>query len=795
MVYGNMEGPTRSAVRFVGRPETVEALRRKLLALRAGTGGVSLVVGDTGVGKSTLVAELLAEIRELGVRLLVGRARALDEPPPFSLIQSALESARDDPLLRTDLDPPVGGGSMLIGFAPGFGEEVAPAPPGMEGRLLQVLGGVGPDGTSSPDQVLTGIAERFLEFTRHGPTVLVLEDLHRADKSSLTAIEFFANELKDRPLGILATSRPAASLSAPGRARLEAFESATHAEVILLPPMTRGETALYLRSNGSGRELSAEEVERRYSESGGNPFLLQAFEERPRTGPAPDAGSPTGPPRLDELGQRILDVAAVLGPEFPFDLLLRVSGEDEERLAEEVDRLVGRGLLLERSGEVLEFPEDRLRAEAYNALSERRRRFLHGRAGEALEAIGILGSTEIYALAHHFYMGRIGPKSVQYNTRAAEIAERAPAPDVAWEHFARALESQRGEIPGDPEKEAELVLQLARITEELGALNEAERLLRECLDREKEGPRLSPRRRATLEIFLARVLTDRGELPSAAELAQKVLATPGLADQLLIQIGAHHQLGQALYYEGKYPEAVAQHTEEIGLARQVGNPQVLARAQIWRVAALAMMGETLQAIAEAREVTKVRDGLGLVRESAQAHLFLGDILADARSPPEERKHAVEEYATAMRFAREAKDPRRVGWALYKTSELQRESGAPDQATESVRRACEIFGQMGDQVGLAVSLKVRAQLAMDGADYDSADTDLARARTLLEGLNHTLEELDVILRLAQLAAARGDLPRATDLIAELDRRNLLGLRPDLVTELDRVRESLAAPSPP
>ena len=103
------------------------------------------------------------------------------------------------------------------------------------------------------------IADRLLEFTRHGPTVLIFEDLHRADKSSLAGVEFFASELKDRPLSILATSRPAASLSSVGRRQLEAFESATKAGRIELQPLSSEETAVYLKSNDPTRDFSPEE--------------------------------------------------------------------------------------------------------------------------------------------------------------------------------------------------------------------------------------------------------------------------------------------------------------------------------------------------------------------------------------------------------------------------------------------------------------------------------------------------------------------------------------------------------
>ncbi len=275
-----MAAEAGSARPFVGRVETVEALHRRFEDARAGTGGVTLLVGGTGVGKSALVAELVRDIRARGVRVLLGRALALDDPPPFSLIRSVIQSAHDDPTLQPTEPRSLGADQFLIGFAPRLGEPAFPSPTGMEERLLEVLGETDERGESSRERVLTGIAEQFLEFTRHGPTVLVLEDLHRADESSLAAVEFLANQLQNRPLWVLATSRPYGSLTESGRARLEGFESATRARRILLRPMTSGEVADYLRMTDPSREYSPEEVARRYSETGGNPLLLQQLDRR-----------------------------------------------------------------------------------------------------------------------------------------------------------------------------------------------------------------------------------------------------------------------------------------------------------------------------------------------------------------------------------------------------------------------------------------------------------------------------------------------------------------------------------
>ncbi|MGA8603489.1 MAG: AAA family ATPase [Thermoplasmata archaeon] len=776
---------------FVGRVETVEALHRRFEDARAGTGGVTLLVGGTGVGKSALIAELVRDIRTRGIRVMVGRALALDDPPPFSLIRSAVQSAHDDPGLRSEDVSPIGGDQFLIGFAPRLGEAAFPTPVGIEERLLEVLGETDERGDMSRDRVLTGIAEEFLEFTRRGPTVLILEDLHRADESSLSAVEFLANQLQNRPLWILATSRPYSTLSESGRARLEGFEGATRARRIVLRPMTSGEVADYLRMSDPSREFSPEEVARRYSETGGNPLLLQQLDRRMASAGESRGRPGAGLPPLDEEANRTLDVAAVLGPEFTFGILLRASGEDEERLAEAVDRLVGQGLLFERPGELLAFPEDRLRDEAYAHLTESRRRLLHRRAGEALEAMGSADLTTIYALARHFYLGRVDEKSVHYNRIAAEIADRALAPDVARDHLSRALESQRDLHPEDRDGESEIVLELSRTTNELGRLQEAEGILRDFLDQGKDDPRLSPRGRATLEIYLARVLSDRGDWRAAAEVARKVLSSAGLEGQLLVRLGAHRLLGEALFYEGHYPEALAQHTEEIRLAREAGNERATALGQARRASVLAMMGQPESALAEAREAAAALERVGPARESAQAHLFLGVLIANSKTPVPHHEESIAEFAEAIRLAEKAQDPRRVGWALFNTADILREAGQFEEAVEKVQRARDILGRIGDRFGLIQSIIVRGKIAIDRGEYDLAESDLLEAYRLVRELNAPADEVDVVLRLAQLSYARGDRASARRRVAELERQNLPALRVDIAEDFERLKHALAA----
>lgn len=776
---------------FVGRAETVDFLRRRLDEVRAEKSGVSLVVGDAGVGKSTLLTQLAADSRARGLRVLIGRSPAVDDPPPFSLIQSVLDGAQADPTLRIRPSPFQGSPLSEAGAT----RAVPGGPPSsatdFEKELLEAVGVTGNRVKIPRDLLLTRTADWFLEFSSEGPTVLLLDDLHRADESSLHALEFVVKQLGDQPLWVVGTSPRLGSLTEVRRARLEAFERSTHAEQVPLRSLTLEEVGGYLQAINPARHLTAEELERRYTETGGNPLLLQQLDRRLSSGSPLHDRPPAGLFPIDEEAQRALDVAAALGPEFSFDLLVGASGEDEEHLMEVVDRLVDRGLLLERPGGLLEFPQDRLREQAYSHLTGSQRLLIHRRAGETREALEGAGSARIFGLARDFYLGREDLKSLEYNRFAAEMANRALAPDIAREFLVRALESQRSASPDDLEGEANLVLELGRLDAELGRLEEAEGILRGFLNREKDDKRLPTRLRATFELSLAGVLHARGDVGGTMALSERLLSTPGLENDVVVRVGAHRLMGVGLYYQGRYPEALSHNTEALRLARESGNEELIGLALMWHSGVLAMVGQSDQALVEARQVVSIYDRLGSATKSAQGHLFLGNMLADNKSNPQYRQEALVVLDKTVRLGEEAQDPRRAGWALYHSSEVLRELGRVKEADEKAQRAYVTLGRIGDRIGQGVSIKVRGQIATGQGSYDVAQTHLLEALRLIQGLHHTLEEIDVVLRLAQLSSARGDRAGALRYIAVLERLKLPTARPDLATEFEQLRGSLAA----
>jgi tetratricopeptide (TPR) repeat protein len=778
---------------FLGRMEAVEALYRRFDDARAGNGGVTLLVGATGTGKSTLVSELARDFRARGAQVLVGRAPPLDVPPPLSLIRSAIESAHD---LASRSEEPLGGGpgpsSVLIGFAPRLRLADLPTPVRIEERLLSEIEEADERGELAREPLWSGLIEQFREISRGGATVLILEDLHRSDDLSLEAIEYLAGRLTDRPFWILATTRPFEALPESRRARLEEFEGTARARRTNLRPFTSAEVAEYLHWREPDREFSTEEVARRYSETGGNPLLLEQFDRRWPTPPTATASGEARPEPepLSEDDQRTVAVASVLGPEFPFSVLLRASGEDEERLAESVDRLVGRGLLFERTGELLAFPDDRARAEVYGQLTESRRRLLHRRAGEALEASGGADFGTIYSLAQHFYLGKVDEKSVQYNRAAAEIAERVYAHETARLHLERALEAFRRLRPDDADGEAGIVLELAQEIDHVGEYRDAEKFVRDHLAG-RGAARISAPVRALAELYIAQIQSDQGEWRAADETTEKVLRSVDLAAHPLVCLALHRLRGEALYYQGRYAESLAEHDEELRIARSSGNERATALSRARRANVLAMTGETERAMEETRETARLLEELGDAREASHAHLFLGVMFASRPPTPERFEAAEAQFSEAIRLAEKAHDQRRVAWALFNSADVLREAGKVEEAIEKVHRSREILERLGDRFGVVQALIIQGKIGLDRMEYDRAEADLLEAYRLVRELKAPADEVDVLLRLAELSFARGDRASARRRVAELERLNLRTLRPDVAPDLDRLLASLRA----
>ena len=386
-------------VALIGRGDELAQLRDLLAAAAGGTGRVVAVLGEGGIGKSRLVGELAGEAARRGVMVLLGRSYESEQILPFGPWVDALRAGRiaEDSGLLERLGP-----TLRSGLA----------------RLLPEVGGTAPAGAVTDIRQIFECVPRLLEqLAGRRPLLVVLEDLHWADEVSARLVAFVGRRLADRPVLMVATARDDELADAPAfRQALDDLRRDGGLTTLTLRPLSRPDTLTLVRTVARSGEASADERlgEQAWAASEGNPFVAVETVRAHAEGAAITPGYGLALPervreivgrrleRLSERGQALAAVAAAIGREFDFALLQRAGGLGEEDTAAGFEELVRRRVL-HGVGERFDFTHDRVREVAYARILAPRRRILHRKVAEAIEALhGADLDAHALALGQHY---------------------------------------------------------------------------------------------------------------------------------------------------------------------------------------------------------------------------------------------------------------------------------------------------------------------------------------------------------------------------------------------------------
>jgi class 3 adenylate cyclase/tetratricopeptide (TPR) repeat protein len=522
-VPGKVRGLEGLTSPLVGRAAEFQLVRDNLEDVRQGRGAFVAVIGEAGLGKS----RLLAEVRKLAtadsqppVAWLEGRALSYEQAVTYypwrQVIRQAIgaqegeapETVREK-LRRDPACAAIPEGDLQ------FLEVVLSAESDATLEAVTTL-----EGDELVDHI-TEATERYLRARANlRPTVIVLDDLHWADTASLDLLLNVAELVEDRPLLIICLLRPdkdAPSWSAIERARSELGEryaeilleplDAAHAQELLgnllyiqdLPESVR---ALALKKS-EGNPFFLEEVLRTLIDSG---YIVRENGHWRATREIVNVTIPdtlTGVlsariDRLPESTKHVAQTAAVLGRIFAQRALTTVcaAAPPPERI-EDVEPHLGVLTYEELVRERVHDPEleyifkHALTQEAaYELLLIRRRKELHRRAGEVLEQLypeqrGELAS----ALAYHFRLGEEWPRAADYEMRAGAQAVKVYALREALEHYENAYQALTKISDAPPEQRCDAILgwapaafKLKPYQEVVDRLEEAEKIARELKD-------------------------------------------------------------------------------------------------------------------------------------------------------------------------------------------------------------------------------------------------------------------------------------------------------------------------
>jgi class 3 adenylate cyclase/DNA-binding CsgD family transcriptional regulator len=451
---------------FVGRGSELAGLRRAWDEAGSGLRRVVFVVGEAGIGKSRLTAQLAADVEAGGGTVLFGRCdeEALVPYQPFTEAVERLVS----------VSPP----GLLEGVLTGSGAELS--------RVLPRLAGGRDDSpASSADgeryRVFEAVDELLTRAWNLGPVLLVLDDLHWADRPTLLLLKHLARHPGRSGLLVVGTYRdedfsrghPLAELLVElrrehGFARLcLAGLSAEELDALMgrdPQPTGAGLFAEALREVTEGNPFFVHEMLQHLEEVG----ALERVKTEARPGLAIQAlGVPAGVldlvgrrlAHLEAIAHQVLSTASAMGQVFSLDLLGRVTGSGEDQLLESLEAALVAALIEETPGQLdsYRFRHALIREVLYREIPTSRRARLHRRIGEALEACG---EDHLPELAHHFWAA--GPagdaeRAVTYAERAGEQAVARLAYEPAAALYGMALEALSWNQADTEPKRAELL--------------------------------------------------------------------------------------------------------------------------------------------------------------------------------------------------------------------------------------------------------------------------------------------------------------------------------------------------
>lgn len=619
------------------------------------------VFGQPGVGKSRLLREFLADVRDSAPppAVLRGRSVAFGEHVGSHALIDILRAHAG--VMDTDAAP------VLREKVSAWLRETVDRPEAVLDDLLLTFGAGGDDADPETRRrrlfaawaaVLEGLAAR-------GPVVLAFEDLHWADEGLLDFVEWVNAELEALPLFVICLARPDLLERRPmwGAGR-------RNASTINLTPL-RPEEAERLVAELSSQGLAPELRQAIAQRAEGNPLFVEELVRMLLEGGPPGAAIPDTVQavitaridRLPPLERRVVQAAAVVGRSFWPSAVAALAGTTPEETARAIDDLIAKELVVRRhhsavAGEAeYAFRHILMRDVAHGMLPRAQRQRAHLAAAHWLEAtLGERGEEIVEILAEHIRLGGDDARAFHYLLRAAAKARRLYLSTDALRLYAQAEEAaQRAAIP-----------EAARIELFVGR-GEVYQLLGEYPAAMREFERGLAAARAAGDHRAETLLESRVGLIHHRELrpeeAQRHYAR---AEALARQAGDDHQLGLALvdlanvdWDFGRLRHDDGRLAEGIALLRRAGHADSLARGLNLLCMARFGAGDAPGAITAAEEALAVARAAGEKSREATSLSYLAVI----NSFWGRYEASVRHGEAAIAIARQIGDRRRVAFTL------------------------------------------------------------------------------------------------------------------------------------
>jgi DNA-binding winged helix-turn-helix (wHTH) protein/class 3 adenylate cyclase/tetratricopeptide (TPR) repeat protein len=562
----------RGLTPFIGRDAELSVLHTRWAEVTAGLGQVVVLTGEPGIGKSRLVQTLTAHLAAAPHGLLEWRCSPYHHHSPWYPVIAQLHRWLQ---WRPD-EPPEAKLQRLEAVLAAVGLPVPDAVPLLAALLGLPLPATYPPLTLSPPRQKQRTLDLLLawllaEAAQH-PVLLIVEDLHWSDPSTLELLTLLIDHGPTARLLTLLTSRP--EFQSPWTPR---------AHVTYLPlgrlPRRQVEEMVVQVSGGKalpptvvdditaktdGVPLFVEELTAMVLESG----LLQAEEGNyTLTGPLPPLAIPTTlhgvlMARLDRLqpAKTVAQLGATIGRTFAYDVLQAIAPLDEASIQQGLRQLVEAELVYQQGGfpqATYTFKHALIQDAAYHSLLKNTRQQVHQRIAQVLESQFFeTVETQPELLAHHTLCGEVWEKAVAYCRQVGEkaLARSAYREAVGYLEQALSILPHLPETRDTQEQAIDLRLALRNALHPSGdyrriltLLREAEILVEALND---------PRRLGQISGSLSNYFYNMGAYDQAIAAGQRTLALATASGEVVQQALANHHLTLVYYNQGNYRRAI-----------------------------------------------------------------------------------------------------------------------------------------------------------------------------------------------------------------------------------------------
>ncbi|MEP6766864.1 MAG: AAA family ATPase, partial [Gemmatimonadaceae bacterium] len=438
---------------LVGRDAAIDNMRTVLSRARNSQGGILLIAGEAGIGKSRLLRETVAEAHTRGFAVFRGACFEADRATPYAPL---LDLIREFSVTASRT-------AVAHAFAPAATELVRTFP-----ELASIFIDVAPVDSlgSQPERLrlFHAMSETIAMIASTQPVLLSIEDVHWGDEASLDLLLHVARKLSAQSV-VMALSFRSDEIGSPLAKLLAELDRTRIATEINLKRFSADEFSTMLSAIFNGAPPGGTFVETMYETTEGNPFFVEeVLKSLVNTGElarradgawyartitrvhAPRTAVEAVRRRLSALtvpARDIASMAAVIGRRFDFELLKTLSGHDERALLALIRELIDAQLVVEETPEQFAFRHALTREALVGELLKRERAALHRAVADALEQQGGDSNQHIESLAYHAYGALDWPRALDACSRAAHHALALHAPHEALANLDRAFDAAR----------------------------------------------------------------------------------------------------------------------------------------------------------------------------------------------------------------------------------------------------------------------------------------------------------------------------------------------------------------